>query len=215
MEPQLACPNCRAENLPGALTCYRCNTKLAGAPGWVGPMAFKTYDPAKDRGIAYLLAVLGGVVVVIGYFLAWLGVLKDAVEAENRGTSAFDILIGSKGTLSAIGNGGVGEGSVSLDVRFVLLVALVAALAAIAIAFIKPLFGPLLACGLIVLVGPVYFLVQLVLRNNKEFNTPDLVSLLRWGFYITLIGGALIISSCFRYRKVPMMQSQTNVHRIN
>src|SRR4051812_358707 len=117
MEPTLVCPNCRAENLPGALTCYRCNTKLVNAPSWVGPMAFKTYDPTKDRGIAYLLAVLGGVVVVVGYFLAWLGVPGSLdTGASSRGTSAFDILLGSRGTLSAIGSGGVGEGSVSLDV---------------------------------------------------------------------------------------------------
>src|SRR3954451_15725208 len=141
MQPTLVCPNCRAENMPGALTCYRCNTRLAGAPGWVGPMAFKTYDPSKDRGTAYLLAVLGGVVVIVGYFLAWLGVPSAATDAQNRGTSAFDILLASNGSLSAIGNRGVGEGSVSLDVRFVLFVALVAAVAGAISALVKPVFG--------------------------------------------------------------------------
>lgn len=212
METQLACPNCRAENMPGALTCYRCNTKLAGAPGWVGPMTFKTYDPAQDRGIAYLLALVGGVVVLVGYFLAWLGVPGTANEAQNRGTSAFDILLASNGSLSAIGNGGAGAGSVSLDVRLVLFVALLAAVTGAISALIKPLFGAMLVAGLIVLVGPIYFLVQLVLRNNQQFNTPDLVGLLRWGFYITLVGGLLMIGASFRYRKVPMMQSRTNIH---
>jgi hypothetical protein len=212
VEPQLLCPNCRAENMPGALTCYRCNTKLAGAPGWVGPATFKTYDPSKDRGVAYLLAVLGGVVVIVGYLLAWLGVPNAATEAQNRGTSALDILLASNGSLSAIGNGGAGAGSVSLDVRFVLFVALVAALAGAISALVKPLFGALLAAGLIALVGPLYFLVQLVLRNNQQFNTPDLIGLLRWGFYITLVGGLLITGTSFRYRKVPTMQSSANIH---
>lgn len=208
MEPTLVCPNCRAENMAGALTCYRCNAKLVGAPNWVGPAAFKTYDATKDRGIAYLLAVLGAVMVVVGYLLAWLGAPGTASEATSRGTSAFDILLGSRGTLSAIGSGGVSEGSVSLDVRLVLFVVLIAALAAAVSAFIKPLFGPLMACGIIVLLGPVYFLVQLIVRNSQQFSTPDLVSLLRLGFYLTLVGGALIISSSFRYRRVPMMQSR-------
>jgi len=212
VEPQLVCPNCRAENMPGALTCYRCNAKLAGAPGWVGPMTFKTYDPTKDRGVAYLLAALGGVVVIVGYFLAWLGVPSTATEAQNRGTSAFDILLASNGSLSAIGNGGVGEGSVSLDVRLVLFVALVAAVAGAISALVKPLFGPLMAAGLVALVGPLYFLVQLVVRNSKQFNTPDLVGLLRWGFYISLVGSLLLIGTSFRYRRVPTMQSRANIH---
>lgn len=208
MEPQLVCPNCRAENVPGALTCYRCNTRLAGAPGWVGPMTFKTYDASKDRGIAYLLAALGAVVVLVGYFLAWVGVPSSVADTQSRGTSAFDILLASNGSLSAIGNGGVGEGSVSFDVRLVLFVALVAAVAGAISALVKPMFGAQLAAGLIVLVGPIYFLVQLVLRNNQQFNTPDLVGLLRWGFYISIVGGLLIIGSSFRYRKVPTMQSR-------
>ncbi len=209
MEQQLVCPNCRAENMPGALTCYRCNTKMPSAPKWVGPMAFKVYDPAKDRGIAYGVAILGGLVVIVAFFLSWLGVPKGASEADNRGTGAFDILLGSQGSKSAIGSGGVGEASVGLDVRLVLLVVLIAALVAIGVAIVRPMFGPLLACGLVVLIGAVYFFIELVIRNNKEFNTPDLVGLLRLGFYLTLLGGALIMGASFRYRRVPTMQSRT------
>ncbi len=162
--------------------------------------------------MAYLLAVLGGIVVVVGYLLAWLGVPSAADGAQNQGTSAFDILLASKGSLSAIGNGGVGDGSIGLDVRFVLFVALVAALAGAISALVKPMFGALLPAGLIALVGPIYFLVQLVLRNSQQFNTPALAGLLRWGFYITLLGSLLIVATSFRYRRVPTMQSRADIH---
>ena len=208
MEPQLVCPNCKAENMPGALTCYRCNAKMPSAPGWVGPAAFKVYDPAKDRGSAYMLAIVGGILVVASFFLSWLGVPKGAEDADNRGTGAFDILLGSPGSKSAIGNGGVGEASVGLDVRLVMFVVLLAALAAIGIAIIRPMFGPLLICGLVALAGPIYFLVQLVVKNSKQFNAPDLVGLLRLGFLGAILGAALIIGSSFPYRKVEMMQSR-------
>ncbi|HEX2909665.1 MAG TPA: zinc ribbon domain-containing protein [Chloroflexia bacterium] len=204
---QVICPNCHADNVPGALACYRCNTKLPGAPGWTGPVAFKVYDGAKDRGLAYMFAILGGIMVVVSFFLAWLGVPKEASDATNRGTSGFDILAGAQGSHSAIGNGGVGESSVGLDVRLILLVVLVAAFVAILSAIIKPLFGLLLLCGLIILAGPVYFFLQLVLRNNAQFNTPDLVGLLRVGFYGAIAGAAIIMAASFSYRKVETYQS--------
>ncbi len=210
METQVVCPNCRAENLPGAMNCYKCNSKMPTAPAWAGPASFKVYDATKDRGVAYMAGVAGAVLVVVSYFLAWLGVPKGGEDVENRGTSALDILLGSNGSKGSIGRGGVGEGSVGLDVRFILLVVLLVALAAIAIFLIKPVFAVLLPCGLIVLAGTLYFLVQLVVRNTATFNTPDLVGLLRLGFYGSVIGGAVIIGAAMRYRKVPTLMSRTN-----
>ncbi len=207
-ETQLVCPNCRVENLAGALTCYRCNAKMPSAPGWVGPASFKVYDASKDRGTAYLYTIVGGLGVVVCYFLAWLGVPKDASDAGSRGSSAFDILFGAQGSRSAIGSGGVGESSIGLDVRLALLIAALAALGAILIAIIRPQFGALLMCGLVVLAGAVYFFLQLVFRNNAQFNTPDLVGLLRIGFYGTLVGGLIILVSSFRYRKVETFPSR-------
>ena len=210
MEQQLVCPNCHAENLPGAMSCYRCNSKMPTAPAWAGPAPFKVYDYTKDRGRAYYFSIVGAVLVAICYFLTWIGVPKAAQDANNKGTSALDILLGSAGSKGAIGQGGVGDGSVGIDVRMVLLVVLLAALASLAVAIIKPMFLPLLACGLIVLAGSVYFLLQLIVRNNAQFNTPDLIGLLGLGFYGTLVAGVCILGSSFFYRPVPMMMTKTN-----
>ena len=207
MEQPLLCPNCRAENMPGALTCYKCNTKLPTAPTWVGPAKFQVYDPAKDRGIAYIFAIAGALGVLLCLFLGWLGVPKSAEDSEARGTSAFDILSGARGSRDAIGRGGVGESSIGLDVRLVLLLVAVAAILTIVIAIIKPLFPVLLLAGLLIVAGPIYFFVQLALRNNAQFNTPDLVGLLRLGFWGTIVGGVLIVAASLRYRPRQMMQS--------
>lgn len=211
IERQLVCPNCRAENLPNALTCYRCNAKMPTAPSWVGPASFTVYDAKKDRGIAYAVAIFGAIVVLVSCFLSWLGVPKDVSDAANRGTSAFDILFGANGSKSAIGNGGVGNGSVGLDVRLVLLLVVLAAIVTIVTAIIKPFFPLLLVAGLVCLIGPIYFFLQLALRNNNQFNTPDLVGLLRLGFWGTLVGGALIVGAALRYRAKPTFQPGSRI----
>lgn len=206
VERQLVCPNCRAENLPNALVCYKCNAKMPSAPSWVGPASFTVYDAKKDRGIAYMVAIFGAVIVLVSAFLTWLGVPKDVDDAGSRGTSAFDILFGASGSKSAIGNGGVGDSSLSLDVRLFLLLMVLAAVVTIIVAIIKPLFPLLLVAGIVSLIGPIYFFLQLVLRNNAQFNTPDLVALLRIGFWLSLFGSALIIGVSFRYRTKPTFQ---------
>ena len=87
MEPTLVCPNCHAENLPGALTCYRCNAKLINAPGWVGPMAFKTYDASKDLGL-----VTEVIPVLQEYITALLDPLEDAWTEELENLHLVDYL---------------------------------------------------------------------------------------------------------------------------
>ena len=207
-EQRLLCPNCRAENLPGALTCYNCNAKMPSAPQWVGPAKFRIYDAGKDRRIAYLFAIVGALGVVLCSFLAWLGVPKGAGGAANRGSSLFDIVFGAQGSQSAIGSGGVGASSVGADVRLVLAVVAVAAIVTLLVAIIKPLFVVLLICGLLIFAGPIYFFVQLAVRNNAQFNTPDLVSLLRLGFWGTMVCGLLIIIASFSYRPRQTYQSR-------
>lgn len=204
MEQQLLCPNCRAENLAGALTCYKCNTKMPSAPAWVGPAPFRVYDAAKDRGIAYVIAIAGAIAVLICAFLSWLGVPKGVDGAQDRGISAFDVLFGATGSRSAVGQGGVGESSIGVDVRIVLLLVLLAAIATIVVAIVKPLFPALLLAGLVMIAGPLYFFIQLAVRNNAQFNTPDLVSLLRIGFWGTIVGGAIVVGASLRYRHKQM-----------
>lgn len=202
METKLLCPNCRAENLPNAKYCYRCNTVMPSAPAWVGPMKFKAYDAAKDKPSGWVAAAFGSVIILVSSFLAWLGVPKSVTDADSRGTSPFDILIGSTGSKSAIGNGGVGSESVGFDVRILVLAMMIAALVVLALAVFRPLFVPMLVAAIIALIVPIYFFVTLAVRNSATFNTPDLVGLLRIGFYGSIIGAVIMLFGaigCRRY----------------
>ncbi len=175
---------------------------MPSAPAWVGPMKFKAYDAAKDKPSGWVAAAFGSVIILVSSFLAWLGVPKSVTDADSRGTSPFDILIGSTGSKSAIGNGGVGSESVGFDVRILVLAMMIAALVVLALAVFRPLFVPMLVAAIIALIVPIYFFVTLAVRNSATFNTPDLVGLLRIGFYGSIIGAVIMLFGaigCRRY----------------
>ena len=197
MEQQLTCPNCHAINMPSVMTCYICHSKLHGLP----TEPFET-EPSEDAnlGRAYYFTIGGILLALVCYILPWLNAApRNLGDRPNAATSALSILFGAQGS-GAVIQTGINEDSVSgFDVQLVILILLIAEVVALIAAFSKPTFAPLLRCGLLMLAIPLYFFIQLLVRNPASSISVDSTSSLGLGFYGTIIGAVCLLGSIFFY----------------